>query len=206
MLRSNALLILLPILGLLPSACFGQKHEIGLTLGGLTSVDRLSTNSIPFTLGFGTALQADYEHRLLSAKAVSLYLGVHLLASPQRQITSPNHALTRDITSLYITPNLMVKLLPWKSIVPWASIGGGYGDYEQSTTVLNGAQNGAPRELSRGVLMYGGGVDFPIWRFVALRAEVRAFYTGNPAYNVPLSSAQNNVSAGGGIVLRFGPR
>ena len=52
--------------------------------------------------------------------------------------------------------------------------------------------------------MYGGGVDIPVWRFIAFRGEARDFYTGNAAYNASLSSGQNNVVISGGFVLRFG--
>ena len=189
---------------LLPLPLNAQKQEIGLTLGGFTSVDRISTTATQFNVGSGLTLQAGYEYRILKPGPIAFYVGLHLLASPQRQVTSSNRILTRDIASLYLIPNIMVKVFPHSRIVPWATIGGGYGDYEQSTTVLSGALNGAPRELARGVLMYGGGVDVPVWRFVALRAEVRDFYSGNAAYNVPLSGSQHNVTAAGGLVLRFG--
>jgi len=205
--RCNTRLLpsLIPLLALLiPAFAQAQKQEVGLTLGELAPVDRTSTTNVAFHVGSGIALQANYEYRVLNAGPAALYVGVHFLASPQRPITSRNGSLTRDIASLYITPGLMVKLFPHGRIIPWGTIGGGYGDYEQSTTVLSGAVNGAPRELSRGVLMYGGGLDIPIWRFVALRGEVRDFYTGNAAYNVALSSSQHNVTVGGGIVLRFG--
>ncbi len=186
------------------SPLWAQKQEVGLTLGQLLQSDRTSTDGIRFSLGSGVALQADYEYRLLGVRPVALYIGAHILANPQRVITSSNGGLTRDVASLYVTPGLMLKLFPRGRIVPWASIGGGYADYQQSTTVLNGQLNPASRDTSHGVFQFGGGVDVPIWRFVAIRGEVRDFYTGNPSYNVPLSGGQHNVVAGGGIVLRFG--
>jgi hypothetical protein len=46
------------------SPAFAEQHEIGLTLGGLFAQDR---GTIPNTvrLGSGTALQANYGHRLI---------------------------------------------------------------------------------------------------------------------------------------------
>ena len=64
--------------------------------------------------------------------------------------------------------------------------------------------NPAPRQLARGVFTYGGGIDVPVWRFVALRGEVRDFYSGSPAFNALVSGGQHNLVAGAGIVLRFG--
>lgn len=200
--RCRAATLLLVIL--LPLSARAQKQEVGLTLGGLASIDRTSTNGVPFNVSSGLALQASYAYRLFRAGPASVYVGIHGLANPQRSITSTNGSLSRDIATLYLVPNITVKLFPRKRLVPWATLGGGYGDYEQSTTILSGAANGAPRQLARGVLMYGGGLDVPVWRFVALRAEIRDFYSGNPAYNVPLPSSQHNVVAGGGLVLRFG--
>jgi hypothetical protein len=79
------------------------------------------------------------------------------------------------------------------------AIGGGYADYEQSTTEINGQRNPASRELARGVFDFGAGVDVRVWRWVALRGEARDFYSGSPDYNVAsLSGGQHNVFAAGG--------
>jgi len=43
-----------------------------------------------------------------------------------------------------------------------------------------------------------------VWRFLALRGEVRDFYTGTPDYNLRITGRQHNVVAGAGLVLRWG--
>jgi hypothetical protein len=54
-------------------------------------------------------------------------------------------------------------------------------------------------------LAFGGGLDVRGSRFVGARWEVRDFYPGNPAFNVPVTgSGLHNIVAGGGLVLRFG--
>ncbi len=64
--------------------------------------------------------------------------------------------------------------------------------------------NPAPRFLHRGALDFGGGADVRFWRFIALRGEIRDFFTGSPAYNaLSITGGQHNVVAGGGFVLRF---
>src|SRR5262249_610335 len=80
------LLLLIVLFGCRPG--FAEKHEIGLTLGGLFPQDR---GTIPNTvrLGSGTALQANYGHRLISG-LVALYGEVHFLANPQRLVGSGN--------------------------------------------------------------------------------------------------------------------
>jgi hypothetical protein len=58
--------------------------------------------------------------------------------------------------------------------------------------------------LNRGVIDYGGGLDYRLFRFIGLRGEVRDFFSGNPNLSVALSSStQHKVVASGGITLRF---
>src|SRR5262245_39522282 len=90
------LLLLVLLFGSRPA--FAEKHEIGLTLGGLFPQDR---GTIPNTarLGGGTALQANYGHRLISGRA-ALYGEVHFSANPQRLVGSGNPMSTRDIATI----------------------------------------------------------------------------------------------------------
>ena len=176
-----------------------QQHEIGLTLGGLASQDRSG-----LSLSSGLALQANYGYRLLEAKAFAVYGEVHMLANAQRLIRSPNPSATRDVATLFVTPGVRLKFNPKGRVSPYGVVGGGYALYEQSTTVLSGALNPAPRFIHRGAFDYGAGADFRGWRWIGLRAEVRDFYTGSPVYNLSgLRGGQHNVVIGGGLVLRF---
>ena len=128
---------------------------------------------------------------------------VHFLANPQRTVTSLPTA-TRDVASLFLTPGIRVKFLPDARISPYATIGGGLGVYEHSTTLINGRPNPAPRIVNRGTFTFGGGVDFKVKSWLALRGEVRDFYSGIPVYNVPsVSGRQHNIVVSGGFVIRF---
>jgi hypothetical protein len=111
----------------------------------------------------------------------------------------------RDYASLYVTPGIRVKFGSGRRASPWVAAGGGWALYEHSLLDMAGRPSSAARRTSRGAFQFGGGVDVPIWRFVALRGEVRDFYTGSPSYTVGgLRGGQHNVVAGGGFVLRFG--
>src|SRR5215471_12085673 len=179
------------------------RHEIGLTLGRLFSSERTG-GSTRLDLESGIALQANYGYRLLGSRNLALFGEVHLLASPLRNVTSSDRALTRDVASLFITPGVRVKLFPARRIAPYAAIGGGWADYQQSTMTLGGTANSAPRTVNHGAFDYGGGGDFKLWRFVGLRTEIRGFYTGSPSYNTPqIQGGQHNVVAGGGFVLKL---
>jgi hypothetical protein len=109
----------------------------------------------------------------------------------------------QNYASLYLTPGLRLKLFPRSRLSAWGAIGGGYALYQQSAQLSNG-QNTTNKFLNRGVIDYGGGLDYRLFRFIGLRGEVRDFFSGNPNLSVALSSStQHNVVASGGITLRF---
>lgn len=191
-------------LGLMSVPARAQQHEIGLTLGNIVSQDRTATEGTKLSLSSATALQANYAYRLGGARLASVSIGVHFLANGSRSISSANETLPRSVATLYVTPDVIVKFLHGGRVQPWGTIGGGYAQYESSKELLDGSANGGKIRIHRGALVYGGGIDVAIWSGLALRGEVRDFYTGSPSLNVPLPGGQHNVVAGGGFVLRFG--
>lgn len=179
-------------------SAWAEQHEIAFTLGQLTERARGAVTSLS-----GTALQANYGTRLKGGSRSALFAEVHLLASPQRLVAGPP-AATRDYATLYVTPGLRVKLNPTGRFQPYAAAGGGYALYEHSTTILGGAANPAPRHATHAALVFGGGADVAISRWLAVRLEVRDFYTPSPAYNAGRAGGQHNPVVGGGLVLRLG--
>jgi opacity protein-like surface antigen len=148
--------------------------------------------------------RAEPERRTGHGNKLALYGEINFPASPLREVSSSVTSATQNFASLYVTPGLRLKAFPKSRISPYLAIGGGYADYEQSTTEINGQPNPASRELARGVFDFGAGVDVRVWRWVALRGEARDFYSGSPDYNVAsLSGGQHNVFTGGAIVLRW---
>jgi len=191
---------------LMTALCAGQeappRNELAFGLGGLT---RHRRSDVPMlTLGPGVALQVNYGRRIWFTDTFALYGEVHFLASPSREITANTSVATHDVASLYITPGIRLKLRPTSKISPYFAAGGGYAEYEQSRLQLDGRPNTAPRELSRAAVDFGVGSDFRVWRWIELRGELRDFYSGSPAYNVPsIRGGQHNVVAGGAIVFRW---
>ncbi|MEO5922536.1 MAG: outer membrane beta-barrel protein [Bryobacteraceae bacterium] len=185
----------------LAAPVWAQKHELAFTLGS-TANDLKTALNVRTTSG--RALQVNYGYRFWGNDAVAVSGELHFLANPQRQVSGPSF-LTRDFASLYLTPGVRVKLNPKGLLQPYGVIGGGYALYEQSTTTLGGGPNPAPRHLTRGAFQYGGGLDIKVAKWLALRGEVRDFYTGIPALNLAgLRGGVHNVVASGGFVLRFG--
>jgi opacity protein-like surface antigen len=186
--------------GVFGSSAFAQRQELGLTLGALFETDRGGG----LTSGAGTGFQANYGFRLAGGDKAALFLETHFLASPLREVETRDSSATANYASLYVTPGLRIKFAPNARISPYVAVGGGLAWYEQSREQVGGGPNSAPRNIYRGAFQFGGGVDVKVWRFLSLRAEVRDFYTGSPAYNVAeVRGGQHNVVAGGGFSLRF---
>lgn len=183
-----------------------QTHKLGLTLGRIAESTRTATAG-DVKLDSGIALQANYGCAFLQHGRFALSAELHFLANGQREIRSANALATRDVASLFVTPGLRVAFMPRGRFVPYVAGGGGYALYEQSVQRLDGGSNQAPRFTHRGAVMFGGGVDVPVWRWLGVRGEVRDFYTGNPSFNSVLrSSGQHNVVMSGGFVLLWGNR
>jgi hypothetical protein len=177
-----------------------QRHELGLTMGRIHGPSRGEVS-----LDSGIALQADYGYRFLQQRSFALSAVMHFAANGQREVRSMNTAATRDIATAYFVPGIRVKFTSLGRVSPWLTGGAGYALYEQSFFRIDGGDNPAPRFTHRGALMFGGGADVPLWRWIGARVEVRDFYTGNPSLNVPLrGSGQHNLVIGGGFTLSFG--
>jgi opacity protein-like surface antigen len=178
------------------------KNELAFGLGGIPAVSRSDTPSLD--AGSGVAFQVNYGRRFLNGHKVALYGELNFLASPLRDVSSSVPTATHDFASLYLTPGIRLKFSPASRISPYAVVGAGYADYEQSTTRIDGRPNPVSRQLAHGVFDFGAGIDVRLWRFIALRGEARDFYGGAPAYNVAaLSGEQHNVVATGGFVLQW---
>jgi hypothetical protein len=202
--KTKLTLLLLPVMA---GVCLAQedsahKNELAFGLGGIPSLSRSGSPSLD--AGSGVALQVNYGRLFLSGNKVALYGEINFLSSPLREVSSSTTTATHDFASLYVTPGIRVKLFPTSRISPYAVVGGGYADYEQSKTRIDGQTNTVSRELARGVFDFGAGVDVHLWRFIALRGEARDFFTGSPGYNVAtISGGQHNVAVTGAFVLRW---
>jgi opacity protein-like surface antigen len=195
------------LLLLLAAVCTAQEsedheNEVAFGLGGIPALSQSDSPSLG--AGSGIAYQVNYGRRLLESNMVALFGEINCVASPLRDVSGAVGTATHDFASLYVTPGIRVKFRPSSRISPYAAVGGGYADYEQSDRQIDGEPNQAPRELARGVFDFGAGVDVQVWRFVALRGEARDFYTGAPNYNVAsVSGGRHNIVATGALVLRW---
>ena len=200
--KTKFALLLLPAAFCLAQENGANKNELAFGLGGIPGLSRSDSPSLD--AGPGVTFQVNYGRRFLDSNNVALYGEINFVASPLREVSTGIGTATHDFASLYVTPGIRVKFRPTSRISPYAVVGGGYADYEQSLARIDGRPNQASRELARGVFDVGAGVDVHVWRFVALRGEARDFYTGSPNYNIQsISGGQHNVVATGAFVLRW---
>ena len=183
-----------------------QKNEIGLLLGGLKTGNKdFQLPAGQLQIGAGLTFQANYAHRLVDFGVASLYVEVPFLATPSTDVRSANVFVPQNYASLFITPGLKLKILPHSKITPFGAVGGGYARLTASKSLINNQPNNAGAlGANHGAFDFGGGVDVRVFRFLAIRGEVRDFVTGKPNLNVQVQQgAQHNVVGSGGIVLRF---
>lgn len=195
------------------AACFalaegGSKNELGLLLGAtVTPRENLTGQSSNIEFGSGMVFQATYARRLTDFRTAALYFEVPFVATPLVDLSSSNVAVPANYAYLFVTPGLRLKFKPNAPASPWISLGGGYGDFEESKQSQDGTA--IPRiEASRGTLQFGGGVDFrtPIRILfpIGVRAEVRDFYSGKPDFRINTPGGlQHNLVFSGGLVVHF---
>lgn len=217
---AKRLLIFLSVLVLsVSTCCLAQKADVAFTLGG-TFVSDANVNVLlicPGTTcpnsagtiqsGHHIYLEGTPALQLIGVKLVSLHLEVPIAGIPSHSVqlsSAVSSANLGNLSSLFVTPALRLKLLPSASISPFVSVGGGLAHY----SLDNGSNN-------RGALQYGGGLDFKTGiPLLGFRAEVRDFVSSGPNFGnltsipVAINNTQSglhrhNILAGGGVVLRF---
>ncbi len=182
-----------------------KKNELGLLLGVTFVPDRTVSTILPdprVDVGNALTFQATYARHLTGKGKAALYLEIPFVASPNADIRNSDPAAADAVAALFITPGLRVKFNPAGKLSPWLSLGGGYAQFEEGYT--GGPAN---TRTHRGALQFGGGLDVDtgvkILAPIALRGEVRDFYTGSPRYGFPVNGGQHNVVVSGGFVLKF---
>lgn len=181
---------------LLAASAVAQNNEITLTVGGYLPhhIHVRSDNLL--------ALEGNLARQIFHVPKASLYIEVPVVATlggpGVRAFTIlPGQSFnTRHYSALFVSPGLRVKLLPDSRVSPYLAIGGGLAHFSKS-------HFGGESSTNTNVFDLGGGVDVKLTRFVALRGEVRDFYSGAPQLITGLRDREHQILATGGIVLRF---
>ena len=185
----------------------GEKNELGLLLGAEFIPRAATTSNQKLNFGRSVTYSVDYARRL-SSGSTALLLEFPFAAGPSHRVESAQRNAITSLATLFVTPSLRARFLNHAPASPWLSGGFGYGLYEGSSVLQNGAANA---EIHRSVAtaQFGGGIDvrprlkllFPI----GFRGEVRDFYTLNtPSFGVPVQrTQQHNVVVSGGLVVHY---
>lgn len=193
------------------------KNDVGFSIGAVLPPDPGTTTTLAppqsTNISFGTGLtfEANYARTILKRNSFGLEVEFPLLAVPSEDVGSKfAQNVPINFASLFITPSLRVQLLPQHRLSPWASIGGGYARYAESSSLQDGIANPYPRGTNTGALQYGVGVDYrignipgPISLPISLRAEGRNLYSGDPSLNIHDGVGRNHPFVTGGFVLHF---
>ena len=206
---------------LLTSACcLAQRVDVavggGISLVSDTNVTFAVRCSLPPSscppVAFKDHLQTDHTWflsgslavRLLDRKTWAVHLEFPAAGVVSQHLKLPStQAFGADMSSIFVTPSVRVKLLPDSFLSPWVSAGGGWARYTVDPD----------NTTNKGAIQLGGGLDFKsgIQR-LRFRAEVRDFVTGDPTLSLvsgPFVGKseggfhRHNLLVGGGVLFRF---
>lgn len=199
------------------TAAAQTKNDVGFSIGAVLPPDPGATTTLVLpqstNISFGTGLtfEANYARTIFTRKSFGLEVEFPLLAVPSEDVGSKfAENVPGNFASLFITPSLRVRLLPQHRLSPWASVGGGYARYAESSSLQDGTANPYSRGTNTGALQYGVGADYRIGNIpgplslpVSLRAEARNLYSGDPSLNIQEGVGRNHPFVTGGFVLHF---
>jgi len=175
-----------------PSAS-AQKNDIGVTVGGYFTADT------PLNLGAAFALEGSYARQIAHLPIISIYGEAPVAESFTSSIPDLNGTeLSRNYTSLFITPGLRVRLIPTFFLSPYVAAGLGYGRFNRNL------YNGTTETDSAFALDLGAGLDIKILPFISLRGEVRDFNSSSLSLPSIISAGrQNNLFVTVGLSVKF---
>ena len=110
----------------------------------------------------------------------------------------------KNYQAFFVTPVIRASLFPGSGISPWVSVGGGFGHFNENSSLEFGGPNPGETGTSTGVFQVGLGLDVRLLRSFSLRGQVRDFYSGVPELNVDTGKTrQHKYFVGGGVVWHF---
>lgn len=154
--------------------------------------------------GKGLTFEVNYARRVIITEIYSLALEVPFVVNPDEELHAAQNLIPGKYSSYFVTPAARANLFPQTAVSPWASFGGGFGHFSESSTLEFGGPNPGKTGTTTGVLQGGLGLDVKMFENVSLRGEFRDFWSGVPQLNVNTGkSRQHNFFVGGGVLWRF---
>jgi hypothetical protein len=185
-----------------------QKNELSAIVGRTFISNQRIQGAPPYDpdlrFGKGLSLEVDYARGLMGVDIASFALEVPFLFNPDEDLHAAQNLIPEKYSSYFVTPSVRVNLFPLTAVSPWASFGGGFGHFSESSTLEFGGSNPGKTGTTTGVLQGGLGLDVRMFKRFCLRGEVRDFWSGVPQLNVNAGkSHQRNLFVGAGLVWHF---
>ena len=154
-------------------------------------------NGISFELGYG--------YRIRENQAYSLSGELPVLFLPHERVRFVDNVTPDSYRSYFLTPSLRANFLPRTYLSPWGSAGIGIGHFTSGSNLeFGGGPNPGEKGSTGVVIQFGVGLDVRITRRLALRTEIRDYWSGVPRLNVDTGkSRQNNLFVGSGVIWHF---
>jgi hypothetical protein len=188
-----------------------QKNELSGIIGRTFTSDQSIQGAPAFDpdlrFGNGLTFEINYARQVMvmGRGFFSLALEVPFVVNPDEDLHAalPTR-IPEQYASYFVTPAARFSLFSGQGVSPWVSVGGGFGHFSESSTLLFGGANTGKTGTSTGVFQAGFGLDVKIFERFSLRGEGRDFWSGVPQLGVKTGkSRQHNIFAGGGIVWHF---
>ena len=205
----QAVAVLLAICSLFATCALAQKNELTGVVGRTFVSDQGIIGSTSFDtkvhFGKGTTFEINYARRVLGSDLFSLAFEVPFVVNPDQDLhAAPPTPVPEQYHSFIVTPSARLNVFPNVGFSPWASCGGGFAHFGESSTTVFGLKNIGSTGTNSGVLQVGAGFDVKLVKSLRLRFQVRDFWSGVPQLNVDTGkNRQHNIFVGGGVVYHF---
>jgi hypothetical protein len=189
---------------------FAQKNEIAVGAGlTLIADQQIKAGAIPLlnnTVHFGNGLsfELNYTRHLVENSVCRLEAEVPFIVNPEQDLASGNGGVPSEYSAYFIAASARVRFVPDHVFQPWVSIGGGYGRFNMSRTLVYGGANPGPSTQKGGLVEGGAGLDVRTFKRAGIRLAARDFWSGALPLNVNTGkSHQHNIVVTAGLVFHF---
>jgi len=185
-----------------------QKNEVSALIGRTFIADQGIKGATFFpnvvSSGNGLTFEGNYARRIKDTGFFALAIEVPVAINFDEDLNTGANLIPKEYSSYFITPSARLNVFSQNILSPWVSLGGGYGRFNESSTLNQDTPNPGNRGTSTGLLQVGAGLDVRFWGRLSARLAIRDFYSGVPSLNVDIGkSRQHNLFVGGGLMYRF---
>jgi hypothetical protein len=201
--------IVVPLV-LLASSMWAQVNELSVTAGrtfvSTQTIQNPPTGDLYPQIHFANdkSIAFNYGRFLVQRGIFGITAELPVAMYFHMDLNTGADLIPKDIGALFVTPSVRVNAFARDSVTPWASFGGGYGRFRQSSSLNYYGPNPGPTGSNTGVVQFGAGLDVWFWERWGGRLEARDFFSGEPDLNVETNrTRQHNYYVGVGVMHRF---